>query len=380
VEKPQKDNIKIRKDTGDKMGFTKKSRIFIFAILVIVAGLVPATAEEFDEIIDDSDAAVEDAEEKIDESKGEIDEYDETGELPDESSDEGYSEEAGSPSSEGGPSPLIYDNGKEKFANINTTFALGSQDNLSSVGYVEYKIDDDQFQKYTQPVKFTTGGAHIITYRAIDAVGNKEQDKIFKIIIDDSPPDVSILPSAKLYTNTFKQYASPSYTYELKAADKLSGVQKIQFSLDGGGYQDYSTPIQVDANGKHHLKFIAIDNVGNVSAEGNFTWFVDSVKPKVKIKNSPSKIKQIDGKLMTNNKTLFILKSKDKGSGVGQTLFSIDGGNWQQYTSPMTFTQEKEYTLNVKSIDNVGNVSDEVNIQFQIDNNPPVTTLSPVTQ
>jgi len=311
------------------MGFIKKSRIIILAILVIIAGFVPATAQELDDTIEDSG---------------------------------------------------IYDNGKEKFANINTTFQLGAQDNISTVGYVEYKIDDDQFQKYAQPIKFTSGGPHLITYRSVDGVGNKEQDKVFKIIIDDAPPSVFVIPSGKLFSNTTKKWAPPTYTYELKAKDKLSGMKKIQYSLDGGELQDYAAAIQVGTTGVHKIKFRAEDNVGNISAEETFVWNVDANKPKVKIKTSPKQIQQIEGKAITNSKTLFIIKSKDKHSGIGQVLFQIDGGAWTQYTSPISFPKEKEYILNVKAVDNVGNTSGEVNKQFQIDNDPPKTTLTPVTQ
>jgi hypothetical protein len=51
----------------------------------------------------------------------------------------------------------------------------------------------------------------------------------------------------------------------------------------------------------------------------------------------------------------------------------LDGSEYKKYTTPLTFTEEKEYTLKYFSVDNVGNDEDTKEITLVYDNTSPVT-------
>jgi hypothetical protein len=51
----------------------------------------------------------------------------------------------------------------------------------------------------------------------------------------------------------------------LNATDAGSGLARIEFSLDGGSWTDYSGPIRFDTEGRHALLFRATDNAGNTA-------------------------------------------------------------------------------------------------------------------
>src|SRR3954447_8875361 len=77
-------------------------------------------------------------------------------------------------------------------------------------------------------------------------------------------------------------YASPTLT--LTGDDGAgSGIDHIDYSLDGGPSQVYSGPIGGLSTGNHFVQFHATDKVGHVEATKLLAFKVDAVRPKVNI-------------------------------------------------------------------------------------------------
>ncbi|MBT3251223.1 MAG: hypothetical protein HN729_00030 [Candidatus Marinimicrobia bacterium] len=85
------------------------------------------------------------------------------------------------------------------------------------------------------------------------------------------------------------------------------------------------------------------------------------------------------------------LSAGDELSGVDQIYYSVDDGDFVEYTGDISFSVEKEYKLQYYAVDNVGNVEEVQSKQFTIDTSPPTTehvrikvysknTLSPITE
>ena len=82
----------------------------------------------------------------------------------------------------------------------------------------------------------------------------------------------------------------------------------------------------------------------------------------------------------TSDVTLSLSASDNAtGSGVQFTLYRIDSGDWQQYSSPFTLTTQGQHSVQYFSGDNVGNNETANTVEIDIDKTPPTSTatLSP---
>ncbi len=268
----------------------------------------------------------------------------------------------------------IYNDGVIDYATSAASFAIASEDVLSAVKSVMYKIDDGKYEEYKTPISIKDEGTHIIYYYSIDNVGNKSVESIYKVVIDNTAPEVSIVPNVKLYTADNKNYAPLSCEYILKASDNLSGVKKIEYAIDKGQYQEYKTAIKLTA-GEHTIKYRAVDNVGNASAEKSLTVVVDGKSPELKIIPSGQFYKK-GNKQYAPKSFQYQIEATDTESKIAKILVAIDNGNFVIYDTPISIDQEGEHTIKAKAIDNVGNESAVASLSFIVDNTPPKLELN----
>ncbi|MGW5705270.1 OmpL47-type beta-barrel domain-containing protein [Amycolatopsis japonica] len=154
------------------------------------------------------------------------------------------------------------------------TVTLTATDAGSGVGKVEYNLNGGPWLTYSAPLALTVVGAHTVKYRATDKAGNvsAEGTATFTIVEgdDNTAPVVSVVVSGDLDGSW--SYIEDA-TINLTATDAGSGVDKIEYQLDGGAWTVYTAPVKVTALGTHTLAYRASDKAGNVSAEqgGAFT-------------------------------------------------------------------------------------------------------------
>ena len=115
--------------------------------------------------------------------------------------EETQSEGSNAPESETSAKPVLWKNEKsgQLYANSSVRFVLNSSDNLSKTEYIEYRVDDGAYIRYSAPISITVEGPHSITYRAADRAGNREFEQSFNVIIDNTPPEVELTPARGLH-------------------------------------------------------------------------------------------------------------------------------------------------------------------------------------
>ncbi len=269
----------------------------------------------------------------------------------------------------------VYNDGTIDYASSTVSFTIAGEDTLSAVKSIMYKIDNGEYAEYKSPITIKDEGEHIIYYYSIDNVGNKSPESSYKVYIDNTAPDVMLVPSVKLFKNGDNNYAPLSCEYTLLASDNGAGVSKIEYAIDNGQYQEYNAPIKL-TEGSHTIKYRAIDNVGNVSKEKTLSVIVDNKAPDIKIIPS-GKFFEKDGKNYAPQNFQYQIEATDTDSDVAKVLISIDNGNYVVYEGPITFNKEGEHTIKAKAIDNVGNTSNEVDLTFILDKTPPKVELNP---
>lgn len=274
------------------------------------------------------------------------------------------------------PVSSLYNDGKIDYATSAAKFTIASEDALSAVKAIFYKIDKGEFAEYKQAISIADEGLHTIYYYSVDNVGNKSSTVAYPVVIDNTPPDVVLSPDFKPYSANKKLYVPITTKYSINASDALSGVKIMEYSIDGGKYIEYTKPFTIDKPGEHTIKYRATDNVGNISEEKSLTVFVDNVKPAVKIIPAGSFFEK-DKKQYAPKSFQYQIEASDTESGVAKILVSIDGGDYVIYESPISIEKEGEHTISAKAIDNVGNESDEVKLTFMVDATPPKVELTP---
>ncbi|GAG64299.1 unnamed protein product, partial [marine sediment metagenome] len=159
-------------------------------------------------------------------------------------------------------------------------------------------------------------------------------------------------------------YAGP-VTVTLNATDDMSGVNYTMYQLDGGIWQEYNNPFVVSDYGGHIVWFYSVDLAGNVESEKNctFTMITPDITP-------PVTTCTLDGEMVSGiyiSDVTATLTATDDMSGVNYTMYKINDGVWQEYSSPFVVSENGTYTIYFYSADNAKNVEPEKNIIFIID-------------
>ncbi|MFF7891525.1 OmpL47-type beta-barrel domain-containing protein [Streptomyces sp. NPDC007907] len=160
------------------------------------------------------------------------------------------------------------------------TVTVSASDTGSGVNTVEYAVGPGAWQLYTGPVMVHQVGEHTVRYRATDKAGNVAAEKSVRFTVVAAPPADTTPPVTGVTVEGTKN-ASGAYVNSARvtvtATDAHgSGVDKIEYSLDGGPYLAYSAPVVVDRAGAHTVAYRATDKAGNTAAARTVTFTVVS--------------------------------------------------------------------------------------------------------
>ncbi|MFJ6462854.1 OmpL47-type beta-barrel domain-containing protein [Streptomyces sp. NPDC091387] len=170
------------------------------------------------------------------------------------------------------------------------TVTVTASDTGSGVNTIEYAVGaDGAWQPYTGPVMVHEVGAQTVRYRATDKAGNAAAEKTVEFTVVEPPTEDTTPPetSAKV---TGDKNSDGAYLTSAKvtvtATDADSGVDKVEYSLDGGPYLAYSATVIVDRVGYHTVAHRATDKAGNTS-EARQTSFTVAQSGGVPAPNCP---------------------------------------------------------------------------------------------
>ncbi len=170
-------------------------------------------------------------------------------------------------------------NGKNGWYTTNVQVMLSVSDGISGINGTWYRLDDAAWQRYMGLLTLQDEGSHIFEYFSQDIAGNNETPKQVQIKIDTTQPSVSInKPKEKtLYVLDREIIQLPLHTVilgkitiEPQASDTGSGIEKIEFFVDGElQYTDIIPPHEWEYDEpaillhRHTLQLKAYDAAGN---------------------------------------------------------------------------------------------------------------------
>jgi hypothetical protein len=286
--------------------------------------------------------------------------------------------------------------GINTYANSKVLIKLNSKDNIL-LDKVEYKINNGELKLYANPFSIADEGKYSIVYFGTDKIGNKEDEKYFKVIIDNTPPAIAVMTSKPLLKIGEKLFGSKSINFTINTKDALSGVDKTEYSQNGKDYTEYVTSFNILSDGEIELKARSIDNVSNSTdvftlkindetgkeielKESSVKIFMDNVLPVVSIKADKEFVIK-DNKNIASSQYKYTVAATDNESGVAQILVRIDGkGDFAPYKDQLMFATNGEHLIEAKAIDKTGNVSTVAILSVFVDVIPPQSTIETVTE
>ncbi|MFJ8714093.1 OmpL47-type beta-barrel domain-containing protein [Streptomyces violaceus] len=160
------------------------------------------------------------------------------------------------------------------------TVTVSASDTGSGVNTIEYAIGSGAWQPYTAPVMVHQVGAHTVRYRAADKAGNVTAEKNVRFTVVAAPPQDTTPPVTGVTVagtkNSAGAYVNSARVTVTATDEHGSGVEKVEYSLDGGPYLAYTAPVVVDRAGAHTAAYRATDKAGNTSAARTVTFTVVS--------------------------------------------------------------------------------------------------------
>jgi PKD repeat protein len=244
--------------------------------------------------------------------------------------------------------------------------SLNAKDSLSGVAVTRYRVDGGDSQVYSSPFTMDSDGEHTIEHYSVDNAGNQENVKSGNFRIDSSVEETTLSLSGVEGNNGW--YLT-GVVVSLSASDKTSGVDIIEYRVDSGDWQTYSSPFTVDSDGAHNVEYHYADKAGNAEEIKVKGIDIDTRKPTTSISFIPGKPDgQNDWYVSPVEVTL---SSRDSLSGVEIIRYRTDGVQWQDYSTPFTIGGDGEYTIEYYALDKAGNQEENRSSVARIDLYPP---------
>jgi hypothetical protein len=146
---------------------------------------------------------------------------------------------------------------------------------VSGVDEIRTAVEDGGFE-HVQARTFEEG-VHRLHGSAIDMTGNVEPKTTEMVRVDESPPQPPTFSASGPEGD--HGWFQGDTNVEISAVDRLSGVDRIEYRIDGGPWLTYDGPIEVTGDGIHTVEARATDTVGHESEVAAFEVKIDATPP-----------------------------------------------------------------------------------------------------
>lgn len=245
------------------------------------------------------------------------------------------------------------------------TLNLTASDGLSGVGETKYRLGrSGDWVPYDGNVTIAGDGNRTVEFYSVDADGNAEETAIRNFTIDTHAPNSSVEASGDVGESG---WFTSAVSVNVTATDETTGVERIEYRVDDGEWTAYDGTVSIADDGKHTVKYAAIDAVGNREDAGSSSVEIDATGPTTEFDTNATKSDYgwYDSDVAVN------LSAEDATSGVSETRYRVDGGNWTTYEGNLTVTGDGTHTVEFYSVDRAGNVETNQTRTVSIDTTKP---------
>jgi len=235
----------------------------------------------------------------------------------------------------------------------NLAIRLTANDALSGVERILYSIDGVAFVDYKDSISLVDEKEYTVSFYSVDNVGNAEATNVQKIFIDKSAPSTEL----QIVGDASENVVSARSKLRFIATDKISGVKRTMVSIDNSPHFLYVGPFAVSnlKEGEHTVSFHSTDNLGNDEAMQTKIIFVDKTAP-ILIDELLGDSYFVNGREYTSGRSQLKLTAIDNKAGVKDIFYTVDGKNYQIYSSPFYLPNDGgNVIVNFYAVDKVNN-------------------------
>lgn len=260
--------------------------------------------------------------------------------------------------------------GKYNFVSSRSKIVINAKDEKAGVEKILYSINSKVLDmQYDNPFGFEKEGMKYLRVKAVDYVGNASPIQVHSYFCDRNAPQVKLTVSTPKFSSRDTLFVSDKTKFTLNATDNQSGVEAINYSIDGGEKIDYQTPFVIQKKGWHTISFFATDKVNNKNEMIDQEVYVDNIPPVIHSHFSVESIgnKTVREEIYTiypTNAMLYIAAT-DESSGGEKIEYRINDGVVLS-ANPIKNLAPGNYLIEVAAFDVLGNKSVE-KIKFSIE-------------
>jgi len=138
-----------------------------------------------------------------------------------------------------------------------------------------YRIDIGAWMTYDSPFVISDEGVHTVDYCSVDSDGTMEETKRVTVKIDKTLPELTFV------TTNGTVFENGSADIEWECSDDVSGVDLVEYCVDGGSYVQCASESYVNlcniSDGTHVLSVRVYDHAGHCS-EADIVFGVTTVE------------------------------------------------------------------------------------------------------
>jgi hypothetical protein len=246
--------------------------------------------------------------------------------------------------------------------------SLSATDSLSGIAETLYRLDDSEWLDSASSLEIGHG-KHVLDYYSVDRAGNHEGVQSMDVWVDTRAPSTGNHIEGQAGTNTW--FVS-QVIVSLLPSDDGSGPARTLYQVDGGSWENYSSPFTVFSEGVHNLTFYSIDIAGNQESSAFLILMVDTT--------APTSSASLQGEQGSNGWYITVvdlsLSVDDDTSGIGSTEWRLDGGEWSTYVDNETVATTGHHIVEFRSWDCAGNLEGTRSDAFDVDLERPTFTLN----
>lgn len=151
----------------------------------------------------------------------------------------------------------------------------------------------------------------------------------------------------------------------------------MQWRLNGGHWQPYTTPFVVTSERVNLLEYQATDHAGNQAALAYTVFSIDLVDPTTRL----GLVQGISGDNGWYVSPLTLtLSAQDLESGLQVIEYRVNDQPWQPYTSSVTIRAEGSYQIHYRAVDSSGRLDATRTLTVRLDLSAPlITSTLPLT-
>lgn len=231
---------------------------------------------------------------------------------------------------------------------------FNSSDATSGVEATYYSVNGSAYTKTNGEVILDQEVLYEIKFYSVDNVGNVETPKTISIKIDLTNPVTNLSIDTDLHNNII----SPRSKIVLEANDENSKVKKTLFSINGGTFYNYHTPIVISGlkEGEHKITYYSIDNANNEESKKEYTFYLDKSAPMI-VDELIGNTFIANGREYSSGRSKVKLTAMDNKAGVREIRYSINNGEFVEYTKPFYLSKSGKLKIQTFVTDNVNNQS-----------------------